>query len=455
MKRSLAATIAAIKGGGGPQLLLLFGDELQVQEACRAILDLVVPESHRGFNLERFDGRVVGWDRIEASLSTPPFFSGQKVLWIENAPYFVSREQQGQLGEKLFQLWREGRRDEASRLLIDLLILEGWTEAQWERLEPLSAQSLSEILDIDGDEMRREIEAMLVYCRAKKMDLSDRRVSEGQRLAELLERGLPQWDVLLLTAMQVDRRTRLFKQFEEKGAVLDLNLERDRRGKISRASLLEWVNQRLRQSGKTLQPQAREMILMRAADDLRAVQQELDKVLLFVGDRRSVGAEDVAAIFADRGEGWIFDLTQAIADRNPRAALAQLARLVAQGEHPLKLLATIASDARRLLSARQLIESELKSLWKRDMSYQQFQHLVLRQDIPPLTRNPYMDYLYLQRAERFSLGELRSYMDELFEADFRLKSSGNNPRIVLERLILQLGLGPEKAKVNLPQKKGT
>ena len=38
----------------------------------------------------------------------------------------------------------------------------------------------------------------------------------------MLERGLPPWDFLLMTAVQVDRRTRLYKRLEEMGAVLQL-----------------------------------------------------------------------------------------------------------------------------------------------------------------------------------------------------------------------------------------
>jgi DNA polymerase-3 subunit delta len=132
----------------------------------------------------------------------------------------------------------------------------------------------------------------------------------------LLDEGLPDWDFLLLTAVQVDRRTRLYKRFEEIGAALCLDLERDRSGRISRESLLEFVNQRLSQSGKTVEPQAREMIVARAGDELRALQQELDKLILFVGERAAIRAQDVEAIFADHGEGWIFDLTRAIGERD-------------------------------------------------------------------------------------------------------------------------------------------
>ena len=126
MKRDLSTLLTELKSGKAPRLLLLFGDDLQVQETCRAVLDLVVAEDQRGFNFERFDGRSAPWDQIEASLMTPPFLPGLKLLWVENAPYFFSREQKSELGEKILELWRDAKRDEAVKLLIDLLVLDGW-----------------------------------------------------------------------------------------------------------------------------------------------------------------------------------------------------------------------------------------------------------------------------------------------------------------------------------------
>ncbi|HVR16884.1 MAG TPA: hypothetical protein VMS25_11045, partial [Candidatus Limnocylindrales bacterium] len=165
----------------------------------------------------------------------------------------------------------------------------------------------------------------------------------------------------------------------------------------------------------------------------------------FVGERPTIRVEDVEAVVADHGEGWIFDLTRALGERNAATALSQLARLLAQGEPALKILGTIASETRRLLAARQLQTTELAKVWKRGMSYQQFQQTVLKQGSPLITRNPYADYMCFQRAERFSLGELRSHMEQLFAADYRLKSSSNQPRLVLERLILGMCLGARKA----------
>ncbi|HEU4345516.1 MAG TPA: DNA polymerase III subunit delta [Candidatus Binatia bacterium] len=440
MNRNLASVIAKIQSGSPPSLMLFFGDELQVQEACRAILDRLVPEDARAFNLERFDGHTASWDQIEASMMTPPFFPGRKVLWVENAPYFFSREQKGELGAKVLQLWNEGNADEASKLLADWLVVEGWTQEQWEGLDSASLGALPDMLTGADQELKEAAEGVLIYGRSRGLRLLDRREGEGHGLHGLLDRGFPPWSFLLMTAIQVDRRTRLYKRLEEIGAALNMELQRDRAGKISREALVEFIDQRLRQAGKSLEPRAREMILVRAGHELRGFGQELEKLLLYVGDRPTITARDVEAIVADQGEAWIFDLTRSVADRNVAASLGQLGRLLAQGEHPLKLLGTLAGEVRKLIAARQLIDTELSGIWRRGMNYEQFQKSVLKQGGPLLTRNPYADYMCFQRADHFCLDELILYMRRIFEADLRLKSSGSDPRLLMERLILEMCL---------------
>jgi len=78
------------------------------------------------------------------------------------------------------------------------------------------------------------------------------------------------------------------------------------------------------------------------------------------------------------------------------------------------------------------------------MTYLQFQQSVLKQGTPLLTRNPYADYMSFQRADHFSLDQLRSYMEKIYETDLRLKSSGSSPRLVMERLIFGMCLGAGK-----------
>ena len=439
-KRDLKNLLADLRSDKAMRLLLVFGEDLQVEEACNAIVDELVPAERRGFNFERFDGRTAAWEEIEGSLRTPPFFPGKKLLWIENAPYFFSREQKSEAGEKILELWRDGKKDAAAKLLIDLLVVEGWSQDQWTDLT--STRPLVDLLDAGDD--AEAVEALAAYCRSRDYDLSRRKGAEDHRLGALLDEPQPEWSFLLLTAAQVDRRTRLFKRFDDSGAALFLGVERDKSGRLSRESLVEFVGRQIAQSGKNIEPQAREMILARAGEDLRELRQEIDKLLLFVGEEKTIRVADVDAVMTDHGEGWVFDLTRALGERNTALALAELGRLMAQGEPALKILGAMAAEVRRLLAARYLQTTELARLWKRGMRYEHFQQTVLRQGAPLLTRNPYADYMCFQRAELFSLAELRGHMERLFDADYRLKSSGAQPRLVLERLILAMCRRPRK-----------
>ena len=440
MKQELEAVLAEIRKGEEPSLLLLHGDDYQVHAASKALLDLLVPPERRAFNLEQFDGRVAPWDEIEAALMTPPFLPGTKTVLVENAPYFLSREHKGEVGARVLQLWGEGKKDEAAKLFLDLLIVEGWTQERWEgSQDSTSGAELAELLGGDGRELKEEVEGLLLFCRNSGMELSQRRGGEGHRLMELLEQGLPPWDVLLITA-NVDRRTRLYKRFEEKGSVLDLSIGREKSGRMSREALAEFLDQRLKEGGKKIEAQARGMILARAGAELWAVHQELEKLFLYVGEEPWIKVKDVEEVFLDQGEAWVFDLTKAIVERDSIEALGRLVRLMSQENHPLQLLGVIAGEVRRLLAARQLIDGELRQKWARGMTYPQFQKSVLQGGPPLVTRTPFGDYMAFQKADNFTTAKLLRYLEEVYQADIRLKSTGHPPRMVMERLILEMCL---------------
>ena len=437
--KQLEAVLSEIRQGKCPQWLLLHGDGFRVHKACKTILDLLVPEPERAFNLERFDGRSAPWDAIEVALRTPPFFPGRKTLFVEEAPYFLSREHSGDLGEKSLQLWNEGRKDDAARLFLDLLLLQGWTQERWDALAgPFPVAEIAGLFGSEETAVREEVEAISTYCRSRGTRLSAHKGGEGHRLMELMEQGIPPWAVLVITASQIDRRTRLYKRFGEKGVVLDLALERDRSGRVSREAVAEFLDQRVKESGKRIEAKAREMILARAGDELWAVHGELEKLFLYVGEEPWIRAKDVEEIFLDQAEAWVFDLTAAIGRRDSMQALEQLAYLLSQGEHPLRLLGALASEVRRLLAVRQLIEGEMRQRWSSGMSYPQFQKSVLQQGAPLVTRNPYGDYLSFQRAESFTARELLGYLGWIYQTDIRLKSAGKSPRVTMDRLILEM-----------------
>lgn len=435
MAQDLETLLGGLREGNGPAVMLLHGDEFRVRRASRAILGLVAPESDRGLSTSTFDGRSASWDEVEAALMTPSLFVSACTVVVENVPWFAPAERKVDLLDKCLSLWEEGQRDDGARAFMALLRSEGWTREQW--LEAADASALADTLK-DYRAHAREIQAVWQYCREQNLVPGNSKGDEQGRILELLERGLPAGSRLLLLAPQVDKRGRAYKQLGRQGCVLDLSVERDRSGRIRRESLAAFLDQRLRRARKRIDPQARETVLSRCGNELWAVHQEIEKLLLYVGDAETVGVADVEEIFIDQSESWVFDLTDSLGQKDALQALGFLRRLMANGEYPLRVLGAIASQVRRLLSARQLLDHELARVWRQRMSYTEFQQRVPADTEGLPTKSPYANYLTLQRAERFTLPELKGFLRLIQDTDARLKSSGHQPQAVMERLILEM-----------------
>ena len=435
MAQDLETLLKGLREGGGPAIMLLHGDEFRVRGASRAILNLIAPDADRALGTSAFDGRSAPWDEIEAGLMTPSLFVSACTVVVENVPWFAPAERKVDLLDKSLSLWEEGRRDDSGRAFMALLRSEGWTRERW--LEAADASELAGTVK-DYRAHVREIQAVWQYCREQNLTPGNPKADEQGRILQLLEGGLPDGCRLLLLAPQVDKRGRGYKQLTRQGCVVDLSVERDRSGRIRRESLAAFLDQRLRRARKRIDPQAREAVLSRCGNELWAVDQEIEKLLLYVGEAETVAFADVEEIFTDQSESWVFDLTDSLGERNALQALGFLRRLMANGEYPLRVLGAIASQVRRLLSARQLLDHELARIWRRRMSYTEFQQRVPADTEGLPTKSPYANYLTLQRAERFTLPELKGFLRLIQETDERLKSSGHQPQAVMERLILEM-----------------
>ena len=435
MAQELEMLLKGLDVGGGPAIILLHGDEFRVRGASRAILDKVSPGPESALGISTFDGRLSSWDTIEAALLTPSLFSPACTVVVENVPWFAPAERKVDLLGKSLSLWEDGQWDESGGAFMALLRSEGWTQEQW--LEAADAAEFGKALK-GYQSHAREIQIIWQYCRERGFVPGNSKGDEQGRILQLQEEGLPDGSRLLMMALQVDKRGRVYKQLSRDGCVLDLAVERDRSGRIRREFLTAFLDHHLRQAEKKIALSAREAVLSRCGNELWTVRQEIEKLLLYVGDADTVSISDVEEIFTDQAESWVFDLTDALGQKDPLRALEFLRRLMANGEYPLRVLGAIASQVRRLLNARQLLDHELVRVWRRPMSYAEFQQRVPAETEGLPTKSPYANFLTLQRAERFSLPELKGFQQLVQRADARLKSSGHQPQAVMEWLILEM-----------------
>jgi len=439
----LTKLVSAAAAGRHAPVYLFSGESLETAAAARALLDTLVPESRRAFNLETYDGRTTSISTVIDSLRTPGFFPGIKVVWLRETTLFLSGEKRADLTAAVFGAWATGRQQEAAEKFLTLVALAGWSQEQF-RATRWSALPKTRIREVFGADLETEhlaqLDAIHAVCLARDLFVSGYRDDSGA-LAEWLDAGAPPDAVLLFTASTVDARKRVFKRLREVGAVVDLSAARDRSGALSKESVDDVVLHMARAAGKRLAPDAHELITRRAGADATMLASEMEKLCLYVGERPVIGTDDVRMVFRDMAESWIFDFTGALATRQLARALPLLRGLIEQGEPPLRLLAMIAREVRLLLVARECLDESLRGKWRADLPFNVFQSRML-----PLigeetskafgNAHPFVLYRRFQDAARISARRLRNTLVQLCDLDLRFKSSRGDPALLLEVFVI-------------------
>ncbi|OGD21773.1 MAG: DNA polymerase III subunit delta [Candidatus Aminicenantes bacterium RBG_16_63_16] len=116
--------------------------------------------------------------------------------------------------------------------------------------------------------------------------------------------------------------------------------------------LIEWIETSVRPSGKAITSEGQKKLLELAGSDLRLLDNEIEKLITYAGDRRVIDVDDVTEV-CDWGrsfEEW--ELINCLENADIRQALLVLHRLFREGSRPEYVLGAMAGLFRDLLLAR-------------------------------------------------------------------------------------------------------
>lgn len=186
--------------------------------------------------------------------------------------------------------------------------------------------------------------------------------------------------------------------------------------------IIAWIEAWAKTQGLSLQRDAAQYLWQIIGNDLQKIKNELEKLALYIKEKKTIGCDDVKAAVGDFREYTSFDLAAAVGTKDREKAFMILSRLIQEGEQPVGLLGGIAWHFRRLLRA--------KAMEERGIGYEEIKN--------KLKVIFHQSALFHEQMRRFSLTELRMAFHAMLEADRALKSSGISGRLVLERMILRL-----------------
>ena len=183
-----------------------------------------------------------------------------------------------------------------------------------------------------------------------------------------------------------------------------------------------WIRNFSRDCNKKMSTEAVALLSAELDNDLQTIYTEIEKIATYVGERPVIERDDIKQVITPSRGMSIFTLTDCIAGKNVEGALRSLKHLLGEGEYPLKILMMITRQVRLLARAKEMVQNGCaqgdvgKTLGIRDFYLNAF----------------------IKKVRAFSLPRSESYFSLLFYADWKLKSSRVDKRLLLEDLITRL-----------------
>ncbi len=184
--------------------------------------------------------------------------------------------------------------------------------------------------------------------------------------------------------------------------------------------LNQWLAQAAAQRGKEIAPEAGELLGEWIGEDLAALDSEIEKLSLYLGQRRLITAADVAAVVTATAGPAAFALTNALTAGDTPAALKALSGMLTTRGQEFRVTGLIRWHLQKVLRGCQLAAAGDRP------------EKALSPKIPPSQRNAFVSLV-----KRRSLRAVQSDFRNLIRTDLAMKS-GTPAQAALQELVILL-----------------
>ena len=153
----------------------------------------------------------------------------------------------------------------------------------------------------------------------------------------ILESGLGPDVKFVLSTSSIDKRRSAWKKLS-KLAKIEVFDKPDTSKAGWEQAVIAQADKRAREMGITFETGALELLVQMAGDDTRQLENELEKIDIYLGDRRRAGLATVRSLVSQSRAGVLWDLGNAIGQRNLPHGLELLNTLLFQGQNAIGIL---------------------------------------------------------------------------------------------------------------------
>ena len=235
-------------------------------------------------------------------------------------------------------------------------------------------------------------------------------------------------DVRKMEMQDRDRAERIRETLGEQCGCVVLELAR-----VEENDAVRWVTDHAQQQGTVIEQDAARELVDSLGADMLMVQNELEKLVLYTGEKKRITLGDVESLVLAAKQRSLYQLTDALSQRDRTRALETLEALLntTSGEDAaIGLLFMLAKTYRQMLVILERNVRDSRAIWQ--ALWQGFR-------IPPFAAED-----IIKQARRFKTRrELTRALRLIARADLALRSSPPSKRLILENLMLDLTAEPK------------
>ncbi|MDH4318839.1 MAG: hypothetical protein OEV64_10650, partial [Desulfobulbaceae bacterium] len=335
---------------------LLIGDRFLCRQAADKLCEIIGGETS---TTHVIDGDREDINHTLQKIRTFSLFPGRQLYRVNDTSLFHSKNTLESQWKKIIRSHENGNAETAAKQLRAILAAAELTgedsphaftslsDAQWIKHFGFNKPSMD--LNWTHDYLTRYPAPAMD---GKKSPPGD---DAAARFEGVLSKGIPQNNILILLAEEVDKRKRLYKYLKDHQVVIDLSVDPGSSAgakKEQRSVLLELVEQTLSRYGKKISPGVADLLLERVGFHPVASVMEAEKLALYLDKRQRVEKEDIDLLVGRTRQEALFELTGALGDRDLDQTMLICHRLLENGYHSLMIIATLRNHIRSLLICR-------------------------------------------------------------------------------------------------------
>jgi DNA polymerase III delta subunit len=249
----------------------------------------------------------------------------------------------------------------------------------------------------------------------------------GKYLLEVLPKLSKTVEALFVEQEGTDKRLRFFKQLQKIAETKDFQIP-------SGSDLTSWIKNRLARDGYEIKPAAMADLVSRLGEDydMWQVETELEKLILYRLDDKTIGPQDVQKLGFRNISREIFGLTDLVANGQLQEAILLMEQMFQDVQasdvksQPIQIVGILAAQIRSLLLVK-------------DLEGQNSPEEIAK----ILDWKPGRVWINLKLAKKFTTTRLIRLLRDLKAIDYRLKTSEESGKLLLT-LFFRKATEPER-----------